>query len=191
MYEEQFMTIKALVLRKLEGLSKHLTYHDINHTLDVVRHSERIAREENITDERKIHLLKVAALFHDSGFLYTYKQHEERSCDIFLEHSEGFDFTQEEKDLITGLIMVTKIPQMPQTLLQQVICDADLDYLGREDFFDIGDNLRKEFLHYNIVESNEEWDRLQHKFLTTHQYHTASSRRDREPYKQANLRQLV
>jgi uncharacterized protein len=191
MYEEHFMEIKALVLKKLEGLSRHLTYHDINHTLDVVRQSERIAREEKVSDEREIYLLKVAALFHDSGFLHTYKQHEEKSCEIFLESSRSYDFSTEEKDLITDLIMVTKIPQQPKSLLQSIICDADLDYLGREDFFSIGENLRKEFLHYDIVTSNEEWEKLQQNFLKNHQYHTESSRRDREPFKQANFRQLV
>jgi hypothetical protein len=87
--------------------------------------------------------------------------------------------------------MVTKIPQQPKNLLQRIICDADLDYLGRDDFELIGDKLRQEFLAYGVVKNDKEWDRLQLKFLASHKYHTASSQRDREPVKQMHLHSLI
>ena len=87
--------------------------------------------------------------------------------------------------------MVTKIPQQPKNLLQRIICDADLDYLGRNDFEVIGEKLRQEFLVYGVVQTEEEWDRLQLKFLTSHKYHTASSQHMREPVKQMHLHSLI
>ena len=86
--------------------------------------------------------------------------------------------------------MATKLPQTPATLLEKVICDADLDYLGRADFFEIGDGLRREFLKQGIIKTNQDWDQLQIKFLTSHQYHTATSRKLREKYKQGNISKL-
>lgn len=86
--------------------------------------------------------------------------------------------------------MATKIPQQPHNLLEQIICDADLDYLGRDDFYKIGETLRKEFLHYSIVNSDEEWETLQIKFLQNHHYHTISSQQLREPIKHQYLLQL-
>jgi hypothetical protein len=87
--------------------------------------------------------------------------------------------------------MVTQIPQRPVDILERVICDADLDYLGRDDFFSIGDTLRREFIRYGIVPDDAAWEALQMKFLTNHSYHTESSRILREPVKQAHISRLM
>jgi uncharacterized protein len=188
--QKAFEAIRTHVCEMLKGLSEHLTYHNIDHTLDVLRQSERIAREEGIKDEYRIYLLKVAAMYHDTGFLVTYTNHEKASCEIFRNEAALFDFTGEEQTFITRLIMATKLPQQPTDLFECVICDADLDYLGRPDFFRIGDGLRKEFLHFGVVSSDEEWDKLQMKFLSSHSYHTDSCRQNREREKQAHMAQL-
>lgn len=185
-----FETIRAAAIEKLNGLSPDFTYHNLEHTLDVTEQCERIAKAEGVLDERQIFLLKVAALYHDTGFLYTYKNHEEKSCEIFLADADAFGFSAEEKEIICRLIMVTKLPQTPQNLLEKVICDADLDYLGRPDFFTIGDGLRREFLKYGIIASDADWDRMQTNFLTHHHYHTETSRSLREEAKQQNIAQL-
>ena len=187
----EFDQIKARVLKALEGLNPQLTYHGVGHTLDVVHESERIAREEGITSERQLFLLKIAALYHDTGFLERYAGHEEKSCELFTRDAPHLGLTNEEEQTITALIMATKVPQKPATLLEKIICDADLDYLGRSDFATIGDRLRREFLHYQIVKDDQEWDNLQRTFLKNHHYHTSSSQRLREPVKQLNYRQLL
>jgi len=183
--------IRTRVLKALEGLSPHLTYHSVDHTLDVVRESERIAAEEGISGDGDLFLLKVAALYHDTGFLETYAGHEERSCEIFMRDAVHFGLTDAEKDSVKALIMATRVPQKPSTLLERIICDADLDYLGRSDFLDIGARLKQEFLHYHIVKDDQDWERLQLQFLKNHRYHTASSQRLREPLKQHNYQQLL
>lgn len=190
MREITFEQMTTQVLEALKGLDPYLTYHCIGHTLDVVREAERIAGEEGISDERSIFLLKIAALYHDTGFLRTYAGHEAASCAIFLEDAAGFGLTEGEKETIQGLIMATRVPQQPHSLLERIICDADLDYLGRSDFVTIGDTLRREFLHYGIVKDDADWERLQLKFLENHKYHTSSSQRLREPVKQVNYRKL-
>lgn len=185
-----FDQLREMVLEKLQGLDARLTYHSVDHTIDVLTQVERIANEEDLADEREVYLLKIAALYHDTGFLFTYSQHEEKSCEIFLNDSRYFDLSEEEIQKIVELIMVTKIPQKPQNMMEKIICDADLDYLGRKDFLTIGDRLRREFLEFGIVTSNEEWENLQLKFLNQHQYHTNASLRQREPFKREHLRAL-
>ena len=184
-----FQNIRSLVCEKLNGLNPDLSYHNKEHTMDVVKQCERIAMEEGVED-RDLFLLKIAALYHDTGFLKTYFNHEDMSCRIFMEDAALFNFSEEDKDLVNSLIMATKLPQTPNSLLEKIICDADLDYLGRSDFFTIGEGLKREFLKYNILNSDKEWDQLQVKFLTTHLYHTESSRRSREGQKQANIAKL-
>jgi uncharacterized protein len=189
--KDSFDLIRTFVCRKLMHLDKHLTYHNLAHTLDVVKQSERIARKEGITDEHKIFLLKVAALYHDTGFLVTYSNHEAAGCEIFLNDAPQFNISKEDCQFITRLILATKLPQNPSDIFERVICDADLDYLGRPDFFHIGDELRKEFLHYKIVSSNDEWEKLQIRFLSSHHYHTKSCQDCREAKKQVHIAQLL
>jgi len=187
---EVFKAIRELVCDRLKGLDARLTYHNLFHTLDVTAQAERIAGEEQL-DSHSTFLVKVAALYHDSGFLEQYKNHEETSCLFFMQDADKFGFSEEEKKTIVDLIMATKVPQQPQNLMQAVICDADLDYLGRDDFFTIGNELKKEFLEFGIVASEEEWEKLQIKFLSSHHYHTRSSIEKREPVKQRHVAQLV
>lgn len=187
MYEEEFKQIKQGVLHQLAHLQPTLTYHSPEHTLDVLEQCERIAAAEGLTDPRRVFLLKVAALYHDIGFLHRYTEHEEESCRIFLADATQHTFSDEEKNDVLHMIMATRLPQQPTTLAEQIICDADLDYLGRTDFLTIGDRLRREFISHGIVADDDGWQDLQLRFLNTHHYHTASSKTLREPIKQMHL----
>ena len=172
------------------GLNPLLTYHNREHTEDVLQQAVRIAVSENIQDPRSLLLIKIAALFHDTGFLDTYKAHEERSCEIMLELLDTSQFDPAEITIINGMIMATKIPQSPVTLSEKVICDADLDYLGRDDFPLISNRLKVEFLAYHIIKDEMEWDRLQVNFLEKHNYFTATSAHDRRLLKKHYLEML-
>lgn len=174
----------------LPGLSAKLTYHNIHHTMDVVRQVQRIAEAEGIVNKEELYLLKVAALYHDCGFLFIYDGHEEISCDLARQDLPSFGVDQPQIDRICELIMATKVPQRPNNLLEQIICDADLDYLGQDEFQTISDGLRQEFLEFGIIESNEEWYARQLKFLEKHQYFTDSSRQFRNPVKCKHLDKL-
>lgn len=191
MTEKDFELVKEIILAKLDGLDPHLTYHSKEHTIDVMTQALRIAASEGITDSYQLLILKFATLFHDIGFLETYANHEAKGCEMFLKYSANKHFTDKEIADIQALIMATKLPQSPKNHLEEIICDADLDYLGRGDFFVIGDNLRKEFLHYNIVADNEAWEKLQLNFLKNHHYFTVSSQKLREPVKQKHYAQLL
>lgn len=191
MHEPEFLELKARVLRMLiTGLDPRLTYHCYDHTVDVLRQAERIAIAENITDKRLMLLIKVAALFHDTGFLYTYKDHEKKSCEILMENIDGSLFTAAEFDLMKGMIMATKVPQAPHSLPEMILCDADLDYLGRNDFELISEKLKEEFMVYGIIKNDEEWDKLQVKFFESHTYFTESSVAKRQAIKMQHLETL-
>lgn len=191
MNDEGFEKIKLGVSGQLKNLAPDLTYHTLEHTLDVLEQCERIAAVEGLSDPRELFLLRVAALYHDTGFLLQYAHHEEASCRIFLADATRLDLSEEDKNDVLHLIMATQLPQQPNTLAERIICDADLDYLGRDDFAPNSDGLRREFLSYRIVANNEEWHERQLSFLKAHHYHTASSRKLREPVKQRNLQRCV
>ncbi|MEP7108221.1 MAG: HD domain-containing protein [Ferruginibacter sp.] len=172
-------------------LSQVLTYHNISHTLDVAKHCLVIAKEEGLTDEQLLLELHIAALYHDTGFMFIYHDHEERGCEIAKEQLPGFGLKEKSIENICELIMATKVPQAPNNDLQKIICDADLDYLGREDFFETGDKLRLELIAFNLISGEHDWEERQLNFLREHRYFTKTSRQTREPVKMQFIKQLV
>ena len=85
------------------------------------------------------------------------------------------------------MIMATKIPQSPKNHLEEIICDADLDYLGRDDFFVIGDKLFAELSMYGIIDSENDWNKLQVTFLEKHHYFTKTALKNRKSKKEQHL----
>lgn len=178
------------ILKQLESdLPGHLYYHGHHHTLDVLEAVERIGESEGVTEDQQ-NLLLVAAAYHDCGFLNGHQEHERKGCEIVKKNLPGFGFEDAEIDQICTMIMATKVPQDPQDHLAKILCDADLDYLGRDDFGPIGTNLFKELTHLGIVTEIEKWNRIQVGFLGQHQYHTAYGKNHRQPKKQEHLDNL-
>jgi uncharacterized protein len=164
-----------------EGLSPLLTYHNSDHTLDVMNQCASIAKAEGIKDRETLLELHIAAIYHDAGFLFVYVGHEEKGCEMAREQLPRFGVNKTMIENICEIIMATKIPQSPKNHLQQVICDADLDYLGRDDFFTISESLCQELLAHKIVANRKEWEERQLFFLKTHNYFTRSSQKKRSP----------
>jgi hypothetical protein len=88
------------------------------------------------------------------------------------------------------MIMATKIPQTPHTQLEKILCDADLDYLGRDDFYETGKRLYQELSSRGYVETEREWNLIQKTFLEGHRYHTSFARKNREALKQQHVQEI-
>lgn len=87
----------------------------------------------------------------------------------------GFDYSDEQIRVIGGVIMATQLPQQPETLMQQIMCDADLNSLGRDDFFITAHRLRLELVRHGQYVGVREWYHRQLEFLGAHHYWTASA----------------
>lgn len=178
---------RAYILAKLKAeLPKERTYHSLEHTLDVYASVVDIAEQEGISGEG-LTLLKIAALYHDAGFTMQDLDHEEAGCRLVREKLPGFGFTAAQIERICDMIMATRIPQSPRNKLSRILCDADLDYLGRSDFERIGRHLFKEMRHYGVLRTEREWNELQVRFLERHKYFTVTNKRSREATKQRHL----
>jgi len=179
------------ILKKLEeGLPKYFYYHSLQHTIDVRNSAEVIAKQENIYEE-EIMLLKTAAIFHDSGFLVQYDNNEEKGCEIARDLLPQHGFSLLQIDTICRLILATKVPQKPNDILEMIMCDADLDYLGTDSFDEISNNLKKELMWEGKIKTDEQWDLIQIKFLQNHKYFTDYSIRNREDKKNEHLTKLI
>jgi hypothetical protein len=190
-----FNAASGYIIHRLQReLNPALSYHCVTHTLDVLEACRRLSDLENIEPHAR-KLLETASLFHDAGMIMQYKDHESASVTIVKQVLPGFGYSLSEIDDIAGLIMVTKLPQRPYNQLGQVICDSDLDYLGRDDFFINSFKLRLEWQINGIRKTTlAEWFEIQVQFLSEHQYFTKSAillRNEKKLFHLAELRQLV
>jgi predicted metal-dependent HD superfamily phosphohydrolase len=171
-------------------LSKGFLYHDIDHTLDVYRSASFLGKRAQISDH-ELMLLETAALYHDVGLIYVLQGHEEKSAEIARKELPHFDYTAKEIDIIVKIILATKLPQNPKNYLEMLLCDADLDYLGRDDFFVLASKLQLEWRRLNVNNIPfDEWIAFEKEFLLNHQYFTKEARELRDSVKQENLLQL-
>ncbi len=183
----KFSEAKKFILQKLKKeLPRHLSYHSVEHVVDVVNAAKAIGKSEGVNGE-DMKLLLTAALFHDSGFLKGPKEHEQESCNIARNYLPQYGYTPEQIEKICGMIMATRIPQTPHTHLEQILADADLDYLGREDFWIIGNKLFDELSVYGMIQDENEWNKLQITFLEKHHYFTETAIHSRKAKKDEYL----
>jgi predicted metal-dependent HD superfamily phosphohydrolase len=188
--ERFFETYYPVIIDKLsKELDKRYKYHDERHTIDVIEKTQLIGARESV-EERDLVLLKIAALFHDTGFLYVRALHEKKSVEIFRESLQGFQMDAHDQEVVERCILATKMPQQPNSLLEMVICDADLDYLGRTDFHPISETLYEEMFSCNEIPGRHQWNELQIRFLSAHRFHTPSSIALRQPGLDQNI-QLI
>jgi len=179
-----------IIQRLRSELSPALYYHCLEHTLDVLEATRRLNEVEDTDGHSRI-LVETAALYHDAGMLIQYAEHEAVSVNMIREILPGFDYTKAEIDQVSGLIMVTKLPQRASHHLEQIMCDADLDYLGRDDFFINSFKLRLEWQLNGIKNTTlQEWFDIQVKFLSEHHYFTKSAFAMRNEFKLRNLAEL-
>ncbi|MBK7406906.1 MAG: tetratricopeptide repeat protein [Saprospirales bacterium] len=155
-------------------LPANLTYHTPAHTEDVLQITRELCRLEQVDPFHTL-LLETAALFHDTGFTVTSSGHEAQSCVLAKAHLPNYGFDNESIEKICGMIMATRIPQNPSSHLESILCDADLDYLGRDDYEPIAKTLRLEWEATGNKLDEDVWKDLQIKFLKNHHYFTRSA----------------
>ncbi|PZX54647.1 putative metal-dependent HD superfamily phosphohydrolase [Algoriphagus ratkowskyi] len=186
-----YRTLRIQVLSNLEAnLPKTLTYHGLDHTMDVLNVCNQYIRREKLPKEER-DLLRTGAIVHDMGFLKGSANHEEVGAGMAEVILQKIGVNHDKIETVKGLVLATKIPQTPQNHLQRILCDADLDYLGREDYPEISKKLFEELKTMNVISTAQQWKELQINFLKAHRYHTPFAIKNREPKKQIWLKKLL
>lgn len=181
--------VQFIFTRLEKELPAHLSYHSVHHSRDVYAVAEQICELENVDSDDRW-LVLTAAAFHDTGFLIQAADHERYSCQLTQEILPEFEYSRHEISAICDIILATKIPQSPKNHLGEILADADLDYLGRDDFFSTGNLLFEEMTSLGMIGSWDEWQSLQIGFLEKHHYFTTTSIRRREPKKSEHLEEV-
>lgn len=167
------------------------TYHSAWHTCkEVVGMSERLADLEGIDGEERI-LLVTGAYYHDIGFTQQRENHEMVGAQYIKTILPQFGYSVKQIKIIEGIVMATRIPQTPHNLLEEIVADADLDSLGRVDFWNRSLALRTEMAMLGIYFSDQEWCERQRAFLKQHHYFTTSAKQLRDQQKINNVHFLL
>ncbi len=178
-----------------DELPDGIKYHDSNHTLHpargVVAVANKLAISENISEHDR-ELLITAAYFHDSGYIREYDKNEPIAARMAGRILKLIGYKANEIEKIQKMILSTDFERNPKTHVEKILCDADLDNLGREDFFKLDGKLREGRRIRGIdVSDDSKWYRSTFEIIIKHQYYTESQKKLREKGKQKNIKRLI
>ena len=175
------LLMKEFVIDMLKcKLPVNYYYHNYEHTLYVMKNVMEIGKHENCTDT-ELDLLTTAALWHDTGYINTYAGHEEESCKLAEKYLLNGGYCQKDITAIKGMIMATKILQTPTNKLEEIMADADLEYLGTDNATEIAHLLFKELQSLNPALTASAYNTLQINFLHSHHYFTNYCKVNKDP----------
>jgi uncharacterized protein len=178
---------RAYATSCLRRLPAGLAYHSLSHTCqDVVPAAERLAARLGVGGQDLV-LLRTAAYFHDVGFLERRDQHEAAGARLAASVLVYCGYRPSQVAAVEGMIMATRLPQSPRNVLEQILADADLDSLGRDDFLRTSQALRAELALFGTPIPEAEWYARQLAFLRNHRYFTTAARALRDAGKLRNI----
>tara|TARA_Y100000992_G_scaffold301477_1_gene272481 strand:+ start:1289 stop:1891 length:603 start_codon:yes stop_codon:yes gene_type:complete len=162
-----------LVYKDLSNkLDSKYHYHNLHHTKRVINSAKQIGNHYNLSRDDWRDLL-TACLLHDYGFIKSHIDHEEIGAQISKEILPGYYFSDDHIESVSSLILITKVEEKPSNLLESIIRDADLEYIGSGDFEKISEYLKKEWLKCGVVDNENQFYKIQYEFLLSHNFYTA------------------
>lgn len=173
-----------------QSTKRNLPFHNFQHTIEVLNYSKIIAIKENVTPE-EFNLVSIAALYHDTGIADGYQNHEAMSALYAKLYLQKLGFLETDITVVTDCIHATKMPQNPQTKLQQIICDADLSHLSAKNYLSKNKLLREEWeTELGKTYSDKEWIEMNVDFLKNHNYFTSYGKNTLSKGKERNIELL-
>lgn len=169
-----------------------LPYHEVAHTQEVVTAAEHIAGHYNLSEQEYVSV-KVAAWFHDVGYLFApEEEHVEKSAELAEKFLSQRNVPEAVRAQVQECILATKMPQQPTSLAAKILCDADLFHLGTSDFEHKNEQVRQEAeLKHEREIQGEVWNRASIQFLERHCYHTDYCKARLQQGKDDNLERLL
>ena len=172
----------------IRELSPDFLFHSVKHTDEVLKQAESIGKSMGLNND-ELNVLRVSAIFHDLGYTKTYEGHEKESAVLARQFLTKRNIKKEQIDEVINAILSTKVPQSPQSLVSEILCDADLTNLTFDNYFENAEKMRQEWIKTGRTNMSEKEFHINSvSFFENHQYHTDFARRSLEPKKRKNLR---
>lgn len=170
-----------------QQLAPELTYHNLAHTFEqVMPAAMNLAERYGVSQEEK-DLLAVAVAFHDIGWIVQGPGHERIGADLARQKLPSFGFSERQIERIATLILATQMPHQPKDLLENILVDADLAILSRDDFWECNARLRAETEMLGNSMSDCQWYENQLAFFEAHRFFTDGALDDRDQVKQQHV----
>jgi uncharacterized protein len=180
--------VKALLDRQLP---QNMHFHNLQHTQYVVNAATQIGLQSKISKE-EMTIIKIAAWFHDTGYCYAYTGHEDNSIAIAATFLKQENCDENFINKVVACINSTKIPQNPQSLLQEIMCDADMFHLADDAYLDFALRLKMEWeVKLDKKYSDGEWKELNLNLLIKHKYFTQYGKSVLQNHKLSNIDKLL
>jgi len=159
-----------------------LPYHNFSHAMDVYFATKDYSRYYFLCDNDRL-ILESSAILHDIVYVPFQEGNEEKSAERSAKILKTLEYSISERNKINNLIIATKWPTNPTNLLEEIICDCDLDNLSREDFFEKSELLMKEW----GIQKDYSWYYKQLEFLENNHYYTHYAQLYKQPGKEKNI----
>lgn len=168
----------------------NLVYHNRQHTEDVVDAATQIAGHYQLSEGNHFVVI-AAAWFHDIGYMVDIDNHEDKGIELATTFFEKHKLDDIHIKLVCGCIAATKMPQSPTSLIEEILCDADLFHLGMDDQLKHDNKLLEEYnlLHHTGMDKPE-WREKSVKFMEAHSYFTDYCRGLLNAGQQQNINEL-
>ena len=182
---------KRYVNKLLVPLEQHY-YHSYHHAIDVMERARYLGEKEGLSN-KEIEMLGLAGLFHDTGFIIQYDHNEPIGAKIARNYLKSIMYPEDRIQIIERLILATDPNyREPKDILEKVIKDADMDNLGRYDFFEKNHSIKKELELIKQIKINDpDWIHGSVELMKEHQFETMTQQMERNGIKQENLEKMI
>ena len=148
-------------------------FHNLEHTEDVVEACSHMADYYQLSEDDRI-VLMLAAWFHDTGYSTGNAEgHEQVSTELATQFLKARNADDALVQRVGSCIEATRMPQSPVSLIEKILCDADLSHLASDDYKARNQLLKQErenLLGHKI--DKKLWKKNNVKFLMNHNYYT-------------------
>jgi adenylate cyclase len=186
-----FQYMRSEILQQMTLASIDTTsYHEVTRTINMEKIAVRISKLEGV-DNESLMMLQTAVLYCDTGYIFSGEQNGHFAIDLVKKNLPYFGYSPQQVAIICSIIAVARLNITPNTLLEQIMCDADSDYLGRADYYLIANRLRKELEQKGTPMTDLEWIHYQLHYLEeVHRYFTETAKNIRERGKLTRIKEL-
>jgi predicted metal-dependent HD superfamily phosphohydrolase len=173
-----------------EKLPEQIVFHHYGHVLQVRKNAETIGEQEGLSPD-EMNILRVCALFQDSGYLKSFEKPHEESAAMVSSFLAERGIEQNTIDRIAEIMHSTRLPQSPKDKVAEVLCDAAMMFIAAEDGLEQFDLLYDETVLTGLnSDRRPAFEKRWIDLLTNHTYFTGYGRSVLQPRKESALTRL-
>ncbi len=183
-----FILLQTLRLNDLEAkvfdayyqyFDEKFRFHNMNYIHRFLEQIRLLCRAEELDEEDTLICLTTGLVLY-SGLSQNYENFENRSVVIARELLPSFHYNDKQIDLISHTLIGTKYPPEPRNILEKIVIDARMEYLGRPDLPSIIKEMYAEAKENGSKLDFSSWKEKQISVLQSFNFYTLASRRLRE-----------